>query len=61
MSLLEREHFFQRNGPFFGVLIGYGDPHSDRMFCFLKVFRLDAILHDPAGAVYVNNGQDTVI
>ena len=42
---------------FFGVLIGYGDLHLDRMFCCLKVFRLDTILHDPAGAVYVNNGK----
>ena len=35
----------------FGGLIGYGYSHSDPIFCYSKVFRLHAILHDAAGAV----------
>ena len=41
----------------FGGLIGYGDSHLDNIFRFSKVFRLNAILHDAAGAVYLHNGK----
>ena len=37
----------------FGGLIGYGGSHFDNIFRFSKVFRLHAILHDAAGAVYL--------
>ena len=40
----------------FGGLIGYGDSQLD-IFRFSKVFRLHAILHDAAGAVYLHNGK----
>ena len=35
-----------------GGLIGYGDSYLDSVLCYSKVFRLHAILHDAAGAVY---------
>ena len=38
-------------------LICYGDSHLDKIFRFSKVFRLHAILHDAAGAVYLYNGK----
>ena len=41
----------------FGGLIGYGDSHLDKIFRYSKVFRLHAILHDAAGAVYLHNGK----
>ena len=41
----------------FGGLIGYGDSHLDIIFRFSKVFRLHALLHDAAGAVYLHNGK----
>ena len=48
----------------FGGLIGYGDSHLDNIFRFSKVFRLHAILHDAASAVFFYTTakvQDTVI
>ena len=41
----------------FGGLICYGDSHLDNIFRFSKVFRLHALLHDAAGAVYLHNGK----
>ena len=41
----------------FGGLIGYEDSHLDNNSRFSKVFRLHAILHDAAGAVYLHNGK----
>ena len=35
----------------FGGLIGYGNSYLDSAFRYSKVFRLNAILHDAAGAV----------
>ena len=35
-----------------GGLIGYGDSFLDSVLRYSKVFRLHAILHDAAGAVY---------
>ena len=35
-----------------GELIGYGDSDLDSVLRYSKVFRLHAILHDAAGAVY---------
>ena len=35
-----------------GGLIGYGDSYLDSVLRYSKLFRLRAILHDAAGAVY---------
>ena len=35
-----------------GGLIGYSDSYLDSVLRYSKVFRLNAILHDAAGAVY---------
>ena len=43
----------------FGGLIGYGNYCLDSVFCYLKAFRLHAILHDAAGAVRTHSGQCT--
>ena len=40
-----------------GGLIGYGNSNLDTLLRFSKVFRLHAILHDAAGAVYAENGS----
>ena len=41
----------------FGGLIGYGNSHLDSVFCYSKVFRLHAILHDAAEAVRSHTGK----
>ena len=41
----------------FGGLIGYGNSCLDSVFCYSKVFRLHAILHDAAGAVRARSGK----
>ena len=41
----------------FGGLIGYGNSCLDSVFCYSKVFRLQAILHDAAGAVRSHSGK----
>ena len=40
-----------------GGLIGYGNSSLDSVFCYSKVFRLHAILHDAAGAVRSHSGK----
>ena len=40
----------------FGGLVGYGISWLDSVFCYSKVFRLHAILHDAAGAVRSHSG-----
>ena len=40
-----------------GGLIGYGISHFDSIFRYSKVFRLNAILHDAAGAVRSHSGK----
>ena len=44
--LREKEQKFE-----FGGTIGYGDPNLEFSFRHFKVFRLQAVLHDAAGAV----------
>ena len=41
----------------FGGLIGYGNSYLDSIFRYSKVFRLNAILHDAAGAVRAHSGK----
>ena len=41
----------------FGGLIGYGNSYLDSVFRYSKVFRLNAILHDAAGAVRSHSGK----
>ena len=41
----------------FGGLIGYGNYCLDSVFCYSKIFRLLAILHDAAGAVRLPTGN----
>ena len=41
----------------FGGNIGYGNSYLDSVFRYSKVFRLHAILHDAAGAVWVRIGK----
>ena len=41
----------------FGGLIGYGNSCLDSVFCYSKVFRRHAILHDAAGAVRSHSGK----
>ena len=41
----------------FGGLIGYGKSYLDSAFCYSKIFRLHAILHDAAGAVQAHTGK----
>ena len=41
----------------FGGLIGYGNSYLDSVFCYSKVFRLPAILHDAAEAVRAHSGK----
>ena len=38
-------------------LIGYGNSYLDSVFRYSKVFRLQAILHDAAGAVRSDSGK----
>ena len=40
-----------------GGLIGYENSYLDSVFCYSKVFRLHAILHDAAGAVRAHSGK----
>ena len=41
----------------FDGLIGYGNSCLDSVFRYSKVFRLNAILHDAAGAVRSHSGK----
>ena len=41
----------------FGGLIVHGNSCLDSVFCYSKVFRLPAKLHDAAGAVRSHNGK----
>ena len=41
----------------YGGLIGHRNSKLDTLLGFSKVFRLHAILHDAAGAVYAENGS----
>ena len=41
----------------FGGLIGFGNSYLDSIFCYSKVFRIHAILHDAAGAVGSQSGK----
>ena len=41
----------------FGGTIDYGDSYLEFLFRLVKVFRLDAILHDAAGAVRAHSGK----
>ena len=52
LSLCEMDQKFK-----FGVLIGYGNSCLDSVFRYAKVFRLRAILHDAAGAVWAHTGK----
>ena len=52
LSLREMDQIFK-----FGRTIGYGDSYLDSVFRYSKVFRLNAILHDAAGAVWVHSGK----
>ena len=40
-----------------GGLIGYGNSYLDSVFCYSKVFRLHAILHDAVGAFRSHSGK----
>ena len=52
LSLREMDRKFK-----FGGLIGYGNAYLDSVFRYSKVFRLQAILHDAAGAVRSYTGK----
>ena len=52
LSLGEMDQKFK-----FGGLIGYGNSYLDSIFRYSKVFRLNAILHDSAGAVRSHSGK----
>ena len=52
LSLHEMDQKFN-----FGGLNGYGNSYLDSVFCYSKVFRLHAILHDAAGAVRSHSGK----
>ena len=41
----------------FGGLVGYGNSYLDSVFRYSKVFRLQARLHDAAGAVRLHSGK----
>ena len=41
-----------------GETIGYGDSYVEFQFRHFNVFRLNAILHDAAGAVRAHSGKD---
>ena len=41
----------------FGGTIGYGNPYLEFPFRHFKVFRLNAILHDAAGAVWAHSSK----
>ena len=41
----------------FGGTLGYGDSYLEFLICHFKVFRLQAILHDAAGAVRAHSGK----
>ena len=59
MSLLGRQHFTPRNGPRISFwTIDWLWRLSLAQNFFSKVFRLHAILHDAAGAVYLHNGKE---
>ena len=52
ISLREMDQKFK-----FGGLIGYGSSYLYSVFCYSKVFRLHAILHDAAGADRSHSGK----
>ena len=41
----------------FGRTMGYGDSYLEILFRQFKVFRVQAILHDAAGAVWAHSGR----
>ena len=41
----------------FGGLLGYGNSYLDSAFRYSKVFGLQAVLHDAAGAVRAHSGK----
>ena len=41
----------------FGGTIGYGNTYLELLFRHFKIFRLHAILHDAAGAVWAHSGK----
>ena len=41
----------------FGGTFGFGDSYLDSVFRYSKIFRLNAILHDAAGAVRIQTGK----
>ena len=53
LSLREMDHKFKFVG-----LIGYGNSCLDSVFRYSKVFRLQAKLHDAAGAVRSHSGKE---
>ena len=52
ISLREMDQKFE-----FGGNIGYGDSYLEFFFRHFKVFRLQSILHDAAGAVRAHSGK----
>ena len=52
LSLREMDQKFK-----FGGLLGYENSYLDSVFRYSKVFRLQAILHDAAGAVRSHSGK----
>ena len=52
LSFSEMNQMFE-----FGGTIGHGDSYLDSLFRYSKVFRLNAILHDAAGAVRSHTGR----
>ena len=52
LSSREMDQKFQVGG-----FIGYGNSCLDSVFCYSKVFRLHALLHDAAGAMPTHSGK----
>ena len=52
LSLREMDQKFK-----FGGTIGYGDSYLDSVFRYCKVFRVQEIVHDAAGAVRLQTGE----
>ena len=50
-------HEMDQKSKFIGT-IAYEDSYLEFWFCHSRVFRLHAILHDAAGAVRAQNGED---
>ena len=54
LSLLELDQKLEFDGN-----TGFGDSYLDYIFCRSKVFRLNALLHDAAGAVRAHSGKSS--